>query len=110
MGRGGARERGVFPFCVPPYIFGRVIQFVIPYHCHDHHFDDAIGEQLYGNAFRLATVPIGLDQVSAGGCHLQIGGQSKFGRRCGDGPAQQVGLAGGRVDVNFPKHRGSFWP
>ena len=86
------------------------VECFIPHRRHDRRFDDAVGEQFQGDPLCLAAVPIGLDQVAAGGGNLQIGGQSQFSRRRGDGPAQQVGLAGGRIDVNFPKHLGSSSP
>ncbi len=123
-GEGGKGRRGnirvlaspFLPFSLSPFLFlsiddcGKNIQRFPSHLRHDRLFHDGVGEQFHGNPLDLAAVPIGLDQVAAGGDNLQIGGQTKFGGRRGDGPAQQVGLAGGRIDVNFPKHRGSSSP
>jgi hypothetical protein len=72
--------------------------------------DHPIGQQFGGNPLDLAAVQLALDQVSTGGRDLKMIGQVQFGGGGGHLAGGQIRLPLGRVDVNFPKHRGSSWP
>ena len=62
------------------------------------------------DAFGLAAVPVGLDQIAPRGRTSRSAASPSSAAAAGDRSAQQIGLAGGRINVNFPKHRGSSSP
>jgi hypothetical protein len=71
--------------------------------------DDYVGQQLRRQSGDLLFVEFALNQKSPGGMDPQICGDSQFG---GGGfylSGGKIGLACGRMDINFPEHRGSFW-
>lgn len=74
---------------------------------HHRAFHDEVGEQLMGDPHHLAAIERALDQIPAGGGHFQVIRQVQFSRRGGHLSRAEVGLTVGRVDVNFPEHRGS---
>ena len=79
-------------------------------HSGDHGaLDDRVGKQFAGNPVDLVDGEIALNEITSGGRHGEVFGQAEIGRIGGGLLGDQVGLAFGRVDVNFPKHRGSSW-
>ncbi len=76
---------------------------------HDGPFHHAVGQQFGGNSFHLLLIELALDQISTRARYGQIGRQSQVGGLSNNQIGNQVGLPFGRIDVNFPKHRGSSW-
>ena len=77
---------------------------------HDGPLDDAVGQQLADHAADLLVVKVALNQIPLSGRHAQPIGDPQIGRRRGHGRARPIGLARGRIDVNFPQHRECVWP
>ena len=71
--------------------------------------DHAIGQQFVGDTLDLATIEVALDQIAVDGNDGEAIGQVQFGGGGGHVAGTEVGLVFGGVNVNFPKHRGSFW-
>ncbi len=71
-------------------------------------FDDAVDQQLAGDAADLVLVERALDQVAVSRGDAKCAGQSQFGRSGRDGRTGPIGLTGRRINVNFPQHLESF--
>ena len=83
----------------------RLNQCPIAQRRHDGPLDDRIDQQPMGGAFDRRAIEIALDQISAGTGQLQIGHDVELRGLRGDGVRRAIGLAGQRINVNFPQHR-----
>jgi hypothetical protein len=84
-------------------------QRVIPYNGNNRSLHNHVGQQFIGQPGDLLFVEFPLDQKPPGGMHAQIRGDSKLGGGGFNLSGGKIGLACGRMDINFPEHRGSSW-
>ena len=74
-----------------------------------HRFDHRVGEQFAGQSSGVGRLQVAFQQVAVGRANGQLARETEIGSRRRHGPSRQIGLASGRIDINFPQHRESLF-